>query len=139
MSDWRHWPYPFPADGGVEVLLDVLDRVPTKFGAVLDWTQTDKFVVLVADVKSAVYLRLGLGGSRLTGADGKPILEECEVLVSEDEKAECEAMLRENCPTEATWFSLVVIHTRTEEAWQAFNEAYWAVIEETPLKASLQR
>lgn len=135
VTAWRHWVYPFPADDGVDLLWEVLDRMPEMFGAVLDWTLTDKFVVAVADVNAAVYLRMALDGSRLPGTNGVPILEHHEVLVADSEREECERLLRENCPAEAEWFRIIVVHAQTEAAWLAFDEAYRAVVCGTPLSA----
>jgi len=131
MRRWRHWAYPFPADESVGLLWEVFDRVPVAFAAALDWTLTDNFVVAVVDVKTAIYLRLAFNGGRLEDAGGLPILEEHEVLISIDERAECEAMLRENCHAEGQWFSLIVVHAQTQAARLAFEAAYRAVIANT--------
>jgi hypothetical protein len=135
MNGWRHWVYPLPADGAVGLLWEVFEQVPTKFGADLDWTLTDKLVVAVSNVTAAVYLRMACGGSRLLGADGLPVLEQNEVLIHIDERDECEAMLRENCRAEAEWYSVVVISARSQAAQQAFDEAYQAVIEQSEVAA----
>jgi hypothetical protein len=127
MGDWRHSPYPFPAAHAVEVLFDVFDRMPAKFGVVLESTPTDKFVVAVADPEAAVCLRLILDGDRLIANDGLPIFYGHEVIFAIDARNECEA-LREHCPSEVRWFSIIVIHAQTEAAWRAFDDAYWSVI-----------
>lgn len=138
MSEWRHWAYPFPADGGVDLLWDVFEQVPTKFARDVDWTLMDKLMVVVGDVKTAVYLRMAFGGSRLLGTDGMPILEQNEVLISTSERDECETLLVEHCRAQAVWFSVITISTRTEAARQAFDEAYRLVVSETPLCAILR-
>jgi hypothetical protein len=127
MSDWRHWAYPFPADRPVELVWDVFSRVPTKFGAALDWNLTDKFVV-ATDVNAAVYLRLAFGDSRLMGTDSRIVLDEHEVLISASERTECKTLLQENCSAEVNWFSIIIVHAHSDEAWRAFDEAYRAVI-----------
>lgn len=128
MTAWRHWVYPFPADRAVDCLWDVFEEMPVEFGAELDWTLTDKFVVAVSDVTAAIYLRMAFSGSRLPGADGAPVLEQNEVLIAADERVECETLLRENCRAQAEWYSVVVISTRTAAAQRAFDEAYRGVI-----------
>jgi hypothetical protein len=127
MNGWRHWVYLFPPDD-CESLWEVMDRVPVRFGTALDWTLTDKLLVAVTDETSAIYLRLAFGGNRPTGSDGLPILEDHEVLISAAERAECETLLRENCPAEAEWFSVIVVHAQTDTARRAFDEAYGAVV-----------
>lgn len=128
MSQWRHWSYPLPADDSLEVLWEVMDRIPEVFSTELDWTLTDTLMVAVDDVTAAVYIRLAFDGSRLSGTDGPPVLEPNEVLISVADHAKCEAMLRENCRAAATWFSVIVVSSQTEEAWQAFDDAYRAVV-----------
>ena len=95
-------------------------------------------MVISCPLNAAVYLRLAFGGRTLTGTDGLPILEEHEVLIHTDERDECEALLRENCRAEARWYSVILIHTRSQAAWLAFDEAYRAVVSETPLAATLR-
>lgn len=130
VTDWRHWPYPFPLDDHGALFWEVLDRVSIKYRADLDWTLAEKFLVVLADVKAAIYLRLAFDNGRLMSVDGSPILEEHEVLIADHEREACEALLRDNCPSEAEWFALVVLHARTDAARQAFNDAYRAVIAE---------
>jgi len=126
MSRWRHWAYAFPA-GELDTLWRVLDRVPVVFGPDLEWTLTDKLVVSVADGNAAAYLHLAFGGLRPESASGLPVLDDNEVLIALDDRSECERLLSENCPSEATWFTIVVVSARTDAALRAFDAAYVSV------------
>ena len=129
----RDWIIFVPDDGRLGLLWDVFERMPAKSALKLDWSMTELLVAAVNDVTAAVYLRLAFGGSRLTGMDdGPPILEPHEVLISVDQRRECEGILREQCHAKAEWFSVILVRTRTDAVCSAFFEAYRAVTGESP-------
>ena len=128
MSGWRDWLYPFP-DDDLDSLWQIMDRLPVEMSSDLDWAAPRAFVVTVAKPKVAVYLRMAFENDRLDGLalDGLPLLSQDEVLISLDDRAECERMLAENCPSTVRWSALVRISVLSDEAHRAFGAAYTAI------------
>lgn len=135
LTEWRYWPYLFPANDQAKTLFDVFERLDGKLARSLDWTLTDRLIAVVPDWKTAVLLRIAFDNQSLTSVSGASILETNEVLIGDDQRAECEALLRVVFRSTARWFSVVSIHAQTDEAWCAFDDAYRKVMPHTPLRA----
>ena len=135
LTEWRCWTYPFPVDDEAQALFDVFETLDGKFARSLDWTLSDRLIVVVPDWKTAVLLRIAFDNQSLTSVSGASILETNEVLIGLDQRAECEALLCVVFRSKARWFSVVSIHAQTDEAWRAFDHSYRRVMPHTPLKA----
>lgn len=125
MSGWRDWLYPFP-DDNFDSLWRVMDMLPSAHRAALDWEAANAFVISIADPLAAVYLRMAFDTDRITALDGETLLDPDEVLIRLHERAECEKLLIENCPSANQWQALVRISVLTDKA-QAFGAAYTAI------------
>jgi hypothetical protein len=128
MNGWRQWAYAFPTNDDLDTLFEVIELVPGQFAVQLDYEFTGMAVVTAANANAALYLRLAFGENDLIGSDGRSNLEGNEVLIRDHQRAECEAILQDNCPSEAKWFDLMIISAQTDEAQQAFHDAYRAVV-----------
>lgn len=126
MNRWRDFLYPFP-DDDLNSLWRVMDELPDADHAALDWTATRAFVVAVADPTAAVYLRMAFDTDRLIALDGDSLLEPDEVLIGADDRAKCERLLIEECPSVTQWSALVRISVLNDKAHRAFGAAYTAI------------
>lgn len=138
LTEWRYWPYLFPADDEAQALFDVFEELDGKFARSLDWTLSDRLIVVVPDWKTAVLLRIAFDNQSLTSVSGASILETNEVLIGQNQRDECETLLRGVLHSTARWFSVVSIHAQTDQAWRAFDHAYRKVMPHTPLRAISQ-
>lgn len=128
MIGWQKWAYAFPLDDVFDALAEVINEVPREFMLQLEYRSSGLILVTPTDATAAVYLRMAFGQNDLTGADGESNLEGHEVLVLDQQRDECEALLRDACPSDANWFDLVFIFAQSHEAHRAFHDAYRAVI-----------
>jgi hypothetical protein len=95
---------------------------------VLTWSWTSASVVKVTSLTTAVYLRAAFS-YRPTDIDGDALLEDYEIWVDDEDRPECERMLRENCPASspAVWVDVIEVAFATEDEHRAFAAAYSAV------------
>ena len=123
MNGWRSCIYPVP-DDGFETLERIMISLPDVAYIEVSWERLPAFVVTVDDPKAAIYLRLSIENGPPTDSDGNSLLEPEEVWVVEDERAYCERLLVENCPSRAVWRACARMMFASDEAHRTFGAAY---------------
>jgi hypothetical protein len=119
--------FPFP-DDAAETMFRVLGHLDDAQIGQLDWGLPMINVVEVRDEVAAIYLRMAYP-DRLRGDDGEEVLGANEVVVSQSNRAECESMLRDECPGEHRWFKIARVTFETQEAHEVFLAAYEMVLD----------
>jgi hypothetical protein len=123
MTTWRDFAYPFPDDD-----FETLDRV---LGLLSDTASMETifkplpfFVATLVDPIAALYLRLAVGNGRPTDDDGRLIVGPNEIWVDREERAECERLLVECCPSAVVWSAFALMSFASEKAHRNFGCAY---------------
>ena len=83
----------------------------------------DEVVVAVSSVASAIYLR-AMFPHRPVSRSEVEVLEAHEVWVPSEDQNECERLLSENCPCDATWYDVLEVGFADEVEQRAFLTAY---------------
>ncbi len=90
------------------------------------WDFVDAYVVRVADVVAAIYLRACFP-ERPVAVDDTEILESLEIWVEADDRREAEHILADNCRCHHEWFQVFRISFDRDKDHRAFAEAYTEV------------
>ena len=132
MSGWTEFAFPLP-DDNFATIKAIMRSLPQAEDIETVWSRMPHYVVQVADPLAAMYLRLAVTNGPLTDDDGTSLLGENEVWVAdEDERAECERILAEECPSASVWTAFAKICFASEDAHRQFRAAYVRVAECEP-------
>jgi hypothetical protein len=120
----RYFLYPVP--DGLPTMLTVVNSLrgddETEFG----WSRLSASLVALSSLTAAIYLR-AVFTHRPTDITGASLLEDHEVWVDDEDRPECETMLRENCPSQAAWFDLIEVSFANDDEHRSFGAAYTAI------------
>lgn len=119
---WSHWACELPDDDGIS--LDQMMAAMHDEGHWVTEPEVIGFVAKVTDQTALIYLRLAVDGARVHGTD--------ELMIAVDDRPEFERLLRENCPSQVEWTSLVHIATGTAGALARLRELLDQQSEQSP-------
>ena len=123
---WREFAYPIP-DDGFQTLEEVLNRLPDESSMDMVCVPYPAFVATLADPVAAMYLRLAVEDGRPSDDDGCLLVGPNQVWVKEEERAECERLLSECCPSPVVWSTYARVSFVSDEAHLLFGAAYTEV------------
>ena len=118
MTDRRYFLYPVP--DGSQTMIAVENSLQTH---VLLWRRVGASVIAVGNTTTAIYLR-AVFEYRPADIHGDSLLEPHEVWIEDEDRPECERLLRENCPSSAAWFDLIEVSFGTDDEHREFAVAY---------------
>ena len=121
--NWTEWLFPFPDEGG-PLIRAIMTSIYATDHFIPEPQPLPAFVLKVENAAALIYLRFALAEERLESEDGISMFGPDELLIAADDRLECEALLREACPSRVTWRSLVLVRTCTPEAFAAFRDHY---------------
>jgi hypothetical protein len=114
----------YPTPDGAKTMLAIEDRLQIDGEEPpFEWDPVGASVVRVESDVAAIYLRANFE-YRPVDIHGGPLLEPNEIWVDDGDRDECERVLRENCPSSATWFDLFEVSFATDDEHREFAAAY---------------
>lgn len=118
----RWFIYPVPHRPGL------FDRLVDELPLSVFWRAAAARVVRVIEPTAALYLRARFS-ERPLARDGGELLCVDEVWIPRADEVECEAMLRESCPSRVEWSDLLVVEFDDDDQRRRFESAYLAICE----------
>ena len=119
---FRYFLYLLP--NGADTMAGVMDiMLAADDETFFDWEPMAGAVVKVSTLSTAVYLRTCFP-HRPANIDGDPILRPDEIWVPEQDRAEAERMIRDECSSPHEWFDVSKLGFDTEDEHRRFGAAY---------------
>jgi hypothetical protein len=119
----------YPAPQGSQTMVAVEKSLQGDGETQFAWWPINASVVEVTSLTDAIYLRFAFS-YRLTDINGAALLDDHEVWVDDEDRLECERMLRENChcPSSAQkWFELFEVEFADDDEHRRFGASFTAL------------
>jgi hypothetical protein len=126
MTAFRHFLYPAP--DGPKTMVAVEDILRVDGDTPFAWWRIDASVVQVKSLTTAIYLRCAFP-YRPIDIGGDALLDDYEVWVDDEDKQECERMLKENCApsSSARFLDLIEVEFADDDEHRRFGAVYTAI------------